>query len=84
MTSVFHLYSNQELYQSTEHIHRQLTELTAIFPDSQFLKTQRALLFYHSKGKKPTLRMIHFSIHVLLTAIRFRRGGVRFLDDFTR
>lgn len=50
MTLAFHIYSSQELYQSSEETHRRLDELEKIFPDSQFLKTQRALLFYHSKG----------------------------------
>lgn len=50
MTLIFHLYANQELYQSTEAIHRQLTDLQTVFPASLFLMTQRALLFYHSKG----------------------------------
>lgn len=49
MSLIFHLYANQELYQSTQPIHNQLTELERIFPDSHFLKAQRALLFYHSK-----------------------------------
>ena len=49
MTLIFHLYASQELYQSTETTHRELNELERIFPESQFLKTQRALLFYHSK-----------------------------------
>ena len=50
MTLIFHLYSSQELYQYTDPIHQELTDLENIFPNSQFLKTQRALLFYHSKG----------------------------------
>ena len=49
MTLIFHLYASQELYQVTEAIHHTLTELESVFPESQFLKTQRALLFYHSK-----------------------------------
>ncbi|KAK2858424.1 hypothetical protein FQN49_004750 [Arthroderma sp. PD_2] len=49
MTLVFHLYSSQELYQATEDTHQILTELEGIFPSSSFLKTQRALLYYHSK-----------------------------------
>ncbi|KAM5458347.1 Anaphase-promoting complex subunit 8 [Microsporum audouinii] len=49
MTLVFHLYSSQELYQATEHTHQILSELESIFPSSSFLKTQRALLYYHSK-----------------------------------
>ncbi|KAI9822546.1 MAG: Anaphase-promoting complex subunit 23 [Pycnora praestabilis] len=54
MTFVFHLYTSQELYQSTDQVHNSLTQLEAIFPDSQFLKTQRALLFYHSKEQPAT------------------------------
>lgn len=50
MTLVFHLYSSQELYQATEHTHQILSELESVFPSSTFLKTQRALLYYHSKG----------------------------------
>ncbi|KAF2841154.1 TPR-like protein [Patellaria atrata CBS 101060] len=49
MTFIFHVYSSQELYQSTEQVHNELTQIQNIFPDSAFLKTQRALLFYHSK-----------------------------------
>ena len=49
MTLVFHLYASQELYQSTETTHNQLNELEGMFPESHFLKTQRALLLYHSR-----------------------------------
>lgn len=49
MTFLFHIYTNQELYQSTEQIHNELTQVQTIFPNSAFLKTQRALLYYHSK-----------------------------------
>ena len=49
MTLIFHLYASQELYQSKQEVHNQVTELERIFPKSQFLKAQRALLFYHSK-----------------------------------
>ncbi|EAS30973.3 cell division cycle protein [Coccidioides immitis RS] len=49
MTLIFHLYSSQELYQATEATYHTLTELESIFPSSAFLKTQRALLYYHSK-----------------------------------
>ena len=49
MTLIFHLYASQELYQSSEVTHHQLNDLERIFPESQFLKTQRALLFYHAK-----------------------------------
>ena len=50
MTMIFHVYTNQQLYQTTDPIFEQLSKLETIFPDSQFLKTQRALLFHHSKG----------------------------------
>lgn len=49
MTLIFNLYASQELYQATGAIHHALTELESLFPGSQFLKTQRALLYYHSK-----------------------------------
>lgn len=50
MTSIFYVYASQELYQSTEPVHQELTQLERIFPQNPFLTTQRALLFYHSKG----------------------------------
>lgn len=49
MTLIFHLYASQELYQFNETTHHQLNDLERIFPESQFLKTQRALLYYHAK-----------------------------------
>ncbi|KAI9851994.1 MAG: Anaphase-promoting complex subunit 23 [Thelocarpon superellum] len=49
LTFIFLVYTNQEFYQSTEQVHNHLTGLQSIFPESQFLKTQRALLLYHSK-----------------------------------
>lgn len=55
MSSIFvvYAYASHQLVQSTQDIHQQLTNLGAIFPESLFLKTQRALLFYHSKGHCP-------------------------------
>ena len=50
MTFIFRLYTSQELYQSTEQVHGQLNDLERVFPNSTFLKTQRALLFHHTKG----------------------------------
>ena len=50
MAFIFRLYVSQELYQSTEQVHNQLSELERVFRDNQFLKTQRALLYHHSKG----------------------------------
>ncbi|KAF9891478.1 Anaphase-promoting complex subunit 23 [Aspergillus nanangensis] len=49
MTLIFHVYCSQELYQATDDTYQGLSELDSIFPTSSFLKTQRALLFYHSK-----------------------------------
>ncbi|KAJ5586702.1 Cdc23 [Penicillium hispanicum] len=49
MTLIFHVYCSQELYQATEDTYQTLSELEAIFPTSAFLKTQQALLCYHSK-----------------------------------
>ncbi|KAF2754654.1 TPR-like protein [Pseudovirgaria hyperparasitica] len=49
MAFIFHIYSSQELYQSTDRVHANLNEIESIFPTSSFLKTQRALLYYHSK-----------------------------------
>lgn len=49
MTNLFVLSTNQELYQTTDPIHSQLTDLMSIFPKSSWLKTQRALLFYHAR-----------------------------------
>ncbi|KAI5812540.1 anaphase promoting complex subunit 8 [Pyronema omphalodes] len=49
MSNLFVLSTNQELYQTTEPIHSQLTDLLVIFPTSSWLKTQRALLYYHAR-----------------------------------
>ena len=51
MTIIFHLHASQTLYQSTDFTYQQLRDLEAIFPTSHFLRSQRALLLYHSKGK---------------------------------
>ena len=70
MTLVFHLHASQSLYQSTDFTYQQLRDLEAIFPTSHFLKTQRALLLYHSKGISA-----HNLIKLLLIA--FRSTGSR-------
>jgi hypothetical protein len=54
MTLIFHVHCSQELYQATEDTYQALSELETIFPESAFLKTQRALLYYHSKGSVGT------------------------------
>lgn len=49
MTFIFHVTSSQELYSASEQVHTSLSQITAFFPNSAFLKTQRALLHYHNK-----------------------------------
>jgi len=49
MTDLFVLSINQELFQTADPIHSQLSELLSIFPGSSWLKTQRALLYYHAR-----------------------------------
>ena len=49
MTYIFNVYQNQRLFQYQDDIHRSIKDLQSIFPHSQFLKTQQALLFYHAK-----------------------------------
>ncbi|KAK4964861.1 Anaphase-promoting complex subunit 8, partial [Elasticomyces elasticus] len=49
MTFIFHIYANQEFYQTSEAVFNQLDQISAVFPDSAFLQTQRALLHYHTK-----------------------------------
>ena len=63
MTMIFHLHASQELYQSLEPTHQELTELEKLFPESQFLKTQRALLFYHSKDFEKAASIFSDLIH---------------------
>ncbi|KAF2663223.1 anaphase-promoting complex subunit CDC23 [Microthyrium microscopicum] len=49
MTIMFIIYTNQELGQYGEQIHTALDQVETYFPHSAFLKSQRALLFYHAK-----------------------------------
>jgi len=56
MTLIFLLYASQELYQCSDQQHGQLNDLENIFPENYFLMTQRALLYYHSKGPHPPSR----------------------------
>ena len=49
MTIIFSLYCNQMLYQTSDPVWKQLMDLQTLFPESLFVKTQRALLFYHAK-----------------------------------
>jgi anaphase-promoting complex subunit 8 len=49
MTFIFHVTASQELYQSNDQVHQSLAQILEIFPTSAFLKSQRALLHYHTK-----------------------------------
>ncbi|KAF2191839.1 anaphase-promoting complex subunit CDC23 [Zopfia rhizophila CBS 207.26] len=49
MSFIFHVHASQELYQANEQAHTSLSQILSIFPTSTFLKTQRALLYYHTK-----------------------------------
>jgi anaphase-promoting complex subunit 8 len=49
MTFMFVIYTNQEIGQVTEQVHGALDQVEQYFPSSAFLKSQRALLYYHSK-----------------------------------
>lgn len=53
MSTIFFVYASQELLQTYEELERYLVGVEKIFPDSLFLKTQRAMLLYHSKGFLP-------------------------------
>ena len=55
MTLIFHVHCCQELHQATDDTDQALSELETIFPNSAFLKTERALLYYHAKGIVSTL-----------------------------
>jgi anaphase-promoting complex subunit 8 len=49
MTFIFVVYTNQELGQSEDQVYQTLESVEPYFPNSAFLKSQRALLYYHSK-----------------------------------
>lgn len=49
MTFLFLIYTNQELGQVNEEVHHLIKQVEVYFPDSAFLKSQRALLYYHTK-----------------------------------
>ena len=49
MTMVFHLFTNQELGHSTDYVHQSCSDLEQVFPRSPFIKSQKALLYYHSR-----------------------------------
>lgn len=49
-SSLFRIYSTQELARPDEQLQSTLDEMDNMFPDSAFLQTQRAVLLYHLKG----------------------------------
>jgi anaphase-promoting complex subunit 8 len=49
MAFIFNVYASQELYQASDQVHDALSSILNYFPESAFLKTQRALLHYHAK-----------------------------------
>ena len=59
MTLVFHVYCSQELYLTTDDTWKAVAELEQLFPTSAFLRTQEALLHYHSKGKYNSQRSLN-------------------------
>jgi anaphase-promoting complex subunit 8 len=69
MTLLFHVYCSQELYQATEDTYQALSELEQIFPSSAFLMTQRALLYYHSKG----IHFHKFGASAVLTTLKISK-----------
>ncbi|KAL8685078.1 MAG: hypothetical protein Q9218_007989, partial [Villophora microphyllina] len=54
MTLLFNVSASQSLAQTTPTVHDALDTLDRIFPDSAFLKTQRALLHYHISNYQDT------------------------------
>ncbi|OLL22911.1 Anaphase-promoting complex subunit 8 [Neolecta irregularis DAH-3] len=49
MTSFFMVYTNQELHQPAHSVSEYIEELVSIFPNSQFLQSQQALLAHNSR-----------------------------------
>lgn len=78
MSLIFYVYCSQELYQATEDTYRSLSELQSMFPESAFLKTQHALLLYHSKGKTTPLPAQGVVYMRDLTSYRLRGSGPNF------
>ncbi|KAL2315127.1 Anaphase-promoting complex subunit Apc8 [Schizosaccharomyces pombe] len=49
MTKIFYVYASHELHQVNSSAYEKLAEAEIIFPNSRYLKTQRALLTYDSR-----------------------------------
>ena len=54
MTFIFRIVQRQELFQGDPDTLEKLREIKGIFPESHFLKTQKAMLTYHAKGETKT------------------------------
>lgn len=51
MGFLFHIVQRQELFQNDQSIVDELKQIKRVFPRSPFLRAQKALLYYHAKGK---------------------------------
>ncbi|CAL8582358.1 Anaphase-promoting complex subunit 8, variant 2 [Xanthoria parietina] len=60
---LFNVDANQSLYQTSPETHSTLTDLLKVFPTSQYLLTQRALLHYHSKDFEESESIFSSLIH---------------------
>jgi anaphase-promoting complex subunit 8 len=63
MTYMFHIYTNQELGQTTDQVHAVLDQVLGVFPKSAFLKAQRAQLLYHSKDFEESAAIFASLLH---------------------
>lgn len=50
MSFIFNVFANQELHHGGDDIMSALKSLKLVFPESSFLRSQKALLYYHDKG----------------------------------
>ena len=57
ITLLFHVVTQQQLFQPTPAALNSLKQLKPLFPSSSFLKTQKALLFYHAKDFEKSSRI---------------------------
>ncbi|MCJ1352995.1 MAG: Anaphase-promoting complex subunit 23 [Icmadophila ericetorum] len=48
MPMIFLVYTKQKLWQVGDDVHNQLANLLRVFPESQFLRTQHALVYFHA------------------------------------
>lgn len=65
MSLIFLVYENQELFQTHDFILQEAKKLKALFPASSFIKCQKALLYYHAKGRLYGVRRLIIFTHTL-------------------